>query len=88
MLLQMVALGALGAAANFTLARALFSVDASALAPFEFLRLPYAALLGFVFFGETPDIWTWVGAAIIIVSSLAIAHREARDAPKAAIAGS
>jgi drug/metabolite transporter (DMT)-like permease len=86
MLLYMVALGALGAAANFTLARALFSVDASALAPFEFLRLPYAALLGFVFFHETPDLWTWVGAAIIIVSSLAIARREARDAPSIAVA--
>jgi drug/metabolite transporter (DMT)-like permease len=84
-LLEMVALGALGAVANFTLARALFSVDASALAPFEFLRLPYAALLGFVFFRETPDLWTWIGAAIIIVSSLVIAHREARD--RLAIAG-
>jgi drug/metabolite transporter (DMT)-like permease len=84
-LLEMVALGALGAVANFTLARALFSVDASALAPFEFLRLPYAALLGFVFFRETPDLWTWIGAAIIIVSSLVIAHRESRD--RLAIAG-
>ena len=35
--------GALGAVANFTLARAVFTVDASALAPFEFLRLPYDA---------------------------------------------
>jgi drug/metabolite transporter (DMT)-like permease len=86
MLLQMVALGALGAVSHFTLARALFSVDASALAPFEFLRLPYAALLGYVFFGETPDLWTWLGAAIIIVSSLAIARREARDAPEIAVA--
>ncbi|MDB5408082.1 MAG: EamA/RhaT family transporter [Rhodospirillales bacterium] len=87
MLVQMVVLGALGAVANFTLARALFSVDASALAPFEFLRLPYAALLGFAFFGETPDLWTWIGAAIIIASSLAIARREAREAPAVAVAG-
>jgi drug/metabolite transporter (DMT)-like permease len=47
-------------------------------APFEFLRLPYSALLGYVFFGEPTDVWTWMGAAIIAGSSLYVAHREAR----------
>ncbi len=59
-------------------ARALAVADASAIAPFEFMRLPYAALLGYLFFGERPDAWTWVGAAIIVASSLYVAHREAR----------
>jgi len=40
------------------MARALAVADASAIAPFEFLRLPYAAFLGFAIFGEQPDAWT------------------------------
>jgi drug/metabolite transporter (DMT)-like permease len=74
----LVLLGLLGVASHLSVARALAVADASAIAPFEFMRLPYAALLGFLFFGERPDLWTWVGAAIIVASSLYVAHREAR----------
>jgi drug/metabolite transporter (DMT)-like permease len=51
--------------------------DVSALEPFNFIRLIIAALIGYFVFSELPDIWTWVGAAIIIASSTYIAHREA-----------
>jgi drug/metabolite transporter (DMT)-like permease len=33
-------------------------------------------ILGFLVFGELPDIWTVAGAAIIIASGLYTAHRE------------
>ena len=39
---------------------------------------PFAALIGFVWFGEVTDVWTWVGAAIIAGSSVYVAYREAR----------
>ena len=39
---------------------------------------PFAALIGFVWFGEVTDMWTWVGAAIIAGSSVYVAYREAR----------
>jgi drug/metabolite transporter (DMT)-like permease len=74
----LVFLGVLGVASHLSVARALAVADASAIAPFEFMRLPYAALLGYLFFAERPDAWTWVGAAIIVASSLYVAHREAR----------
>jgi drug/metabolite transporter (DMT)-like permease len=77
-LLMLVLLGLFGVMSHFGVARALAVADASAVAPFEFLRLPYAAFLGFVIFGEQPDSWTWLGAAIIVGSSLYVAHREAR----------
>jgi drug/metabolite transporter (DMT)-like permease len=51
--------------------------DASALMPFEFLRLPVVAVLAFAIFGEVPDRWVWAGAAVIFASTLYIAHREA-----------
>lgn len=77
-LAYLVFLGLLGVASHLSVARALAVADASAIAPFEFMRLPYAALLGYLFFGERPDVWTWLGAAIIVASSLYVAHREAR----------
>jgi drug/metabolite transporter (DMT)-like permease len=77
-LAYLVFLGLLGVASHLSVARALAVADASAIAPFEFMRLPYAALLGYLFFGERPDMWTWFGAAIIVASSLYVAHRESR----------
>jgi drug/metabolite transporter (DMT)-like permease len=74
----LIGLGGLGTIAHISVARALAAADASACAPFEFVRLPFAALIGFVWFGEVTDLWTWIGAAIIAGSSIYVAHREAR----------
>jgi drug/metabolite transporter (DMT)-like permease len=74
----LVGLGCLGTIAHLSVARALAAADASACAPFEFARLPFAALIGFLWFGEVTDLWTWAGAAIIAGSSVYVAHREAR----------
>ena len=74
----LIGLGCLGTVAHLSVARALAAADASACAPFEFARLPFAALIGFVWFGEVTDLWTWIGAAIIGGSSVYVAHREAR----------
>jgi drug/metabolite transporter (DMT)-like permease len=74
----LVGLGCLGTIAHISVARALAAADASACAPFEFARLPFAALIGFLWFGEVIDLWTWAGAAIIAGSSVYVAHREAQ----------
>ncbi|MDB5485127.1 MAG: protein of unknown function transrane [Tardiphaga sp.] len=50
--------------------------DASVLAPFSYSQLVWVTILGFLMFGEIPDIWTAVGAAVIIASGLYTAHRE------------
>ncbi|MBT4491031.1 MAG: EamA/RhaT family transporter, partial [Rhodospirillaceae bacterium] len=47
-----------------------------AVMPFDFSRLPFAAIIGWIVFAELPDIWVWVGGAIIFGASLYIAHRE------------
>jgi drug/metabolite transporter (DMT)-like permease len=82
----LVALGVLGTVAHFAVARAYSATDASACAPFEFLRMPFAALLAFLFFGEVTDRWTWIGAAVIAGASIYVAHREAQLARRAAAA--
>nr|WP_303625978.1 DMT family transporter [Rhodopseudomonas palustris] len=50
--------------------------DASVLAPFTYSQLVWVTFLGFGLFGEVPDVWTFVGAAVIIASGLYTAHRE------------
>ena len=77
-LLWLLALGAFAQLGTFLVARALALADASAIMPYDFIRLPFTALVGFVAFAEVPDIWTWVGAAIIFSSSFYIARREAQ----------
>jgi len=63
--------------------------EMSAVAPFEYLRLPFAVFVGWLIWGEMPVIWTYLGAAIVIGSALYIAHREAqlgRERRRAALA--
>jgi drug/metabolite transporter (DMT)-like permease len=50
--------------------------DASVLAPFSYTQLLWVSMLGFLIFGEVPDIWTVTGAIFIVASGLYTAHRE------------
>ena len=50
--------------------------EASAPARFEYFRLPFAMLYGFPPFAERPDLYTLLGAPIIVASTLLIARRE------------
>jgi drug/metabolite transporter (DMT)-like permease len=78
--LWFVALGLFATIAQIAMARAFASADVSAVLPFDFSRLIFAAILGYLFFAESPDIWTWLGAAIIFSAALYTAHRESRQA--------
>jgi len=79
-----IAVGFLSVIAQQLLTRSYQRADASAVVPFQYARLPFSAAIGYAFFDETPDIWTFVGAAIIAGSAVYIARREAqlaRDLP-------
>ncbi|MDD9876697.1 MAG: EamA family transporter, partial [Magnetovibrio sp.] len=71
-------IGPVATFAHVTLVKAMSLADASAILPFDFARLPFAALLGWLAFGELSDAWTWVGAAVIFASGAYIGHREAQ----------
>ena len=73
----MVAIGALATINQRCISRAFASADATAVLPFDFARLPFAAVIGFLVFAELPDLWVWVGGGVIFASSVYIAHREA-----------
>ncbi|NBB82656.1 MAG: EamA family transporter [Alphaproteobacteria bacterium] len=73
----LVGVAGLGTTGHLLFTRAMAKADISAVLPFEYLRLPLVALIGYLAFGEVIDAWSWLGAAIIIASTLYIAHREA-----------
>ncbi len=75
----LLAIGAFGAATQRTLARSYAAADATVVTILDFLRLPIAALVGLVVFGEWPGVWVWVGSAIIVASSFLLTQREAMD---------
>jgi len=54
------------------------SGPAAVIAPLGYVELIGTAALGYFVFGNFPDLWTWLGAAIIIASGLYIALRERR----------
>jgi drug/metabolite transporter (DMT)-like permease len=56
--------------------QAFASGEMSAVAPFDYLRLPFAVFVGWMIWGDMPVVWTYVGAAIVIGSALYIAYRE------------
>ena len=72
----LVAIGVFGTFSQRCLARAFHAADASVVVSFDYLRLPIAAAIGFLFFAEIPDIWVWAGAGVICVSSVLLARGE------------
>ncbi len=65
--------GTLGYLAVTTAAR---TGDVSVVAPFRYIRLVFAMLIGLVVFAEMPDRYTLIGAAIIVASGLYAFMRE------------
>jgi len=71
-------LGVLSAVIRLCIANGLRHADVTAMQPISFTRLVWAALVGYLLFGETPDILTGVGASVILGASLYVSLRESR----------
>lgn len=86
-----VAAGVFGTGGQVLWTHALKLGEVSALTPISFMQLPLVAAAGWLWFGESLDSYTVIGAAIILGSNAYIAHREAvlarRRASAAATAG-
>jgi drug/metabolite transporter (DMT)-like permease len=46
------------------------------IAPYQYSAIVFAAIAGYLMFGDFPDNWTWAGVALIIGAGLFIALRE------------
>lgn len=71
-------LGVLGGFGHYLVIRAFQAGPAAVIAPLGYVELIGTATLGYLIFGQFPDLWTWLGAAVIIASGLYIALRERR----------
>ncbi|HEX3500598.1 MAG TPA: DMT family transporter [Stellaceae bacterium] len=70
------ALGIFGGFGHYFVVRGFQNASAAIIAPFGYIELVGATLLGYVVFGNFPDGWTWVGAAIIVACGVYVAYRE------------
>ena len=61
---------------HFFLILSLKYADASKLAPFGYFEIVTNVLLGYYYFGDFPDSWSWLGLFIIILSGIYISFRE------------
>ena len=68
--------GMVGGLGHYFVVKAFQFAQASLLAPVAYGQIIGATLLGFILFGELPDMWTWVGTSIIIGCGLYIGYRE------------
>jgi drug/metabolite transporter (DMT)-like permease len=57
---------------------ALRAGEASAVAPFQYLRLVVITAVGWALWGEVPDGWTWLGALVILSGAVIITVSETR----------
>ena len=76
--LLLIGLGVFGGMGQWLLTEAWASAQVSAVAPFSYTALLWAALAGWLVWGEMPGLWTWVGAALIVVAGLAMLRVEMR----------
>lgn len=69
-------LGVMAAVGHYFLTIAYSQAPAAVVAPFNYVQLLGAAVLGYLVFGDLPDFWTWVGAGVIVCSGLYLGHVE------------
>ena len=73
---MLLVIGITGTAAQLCVTQSIRETDPTVVMPFDFLKLIWAAVLGFWVFGEVPDKFIWIGGAIIFASSFYLAWRE------------
>ena len=72
-------LGLAGGAAHFLVIVAYRNAPASVNAPIEYTALIWASLLGWLIWQDATEMRIWIGAAIISVAGVYVAHRETRS---------
>jgi drug/metabolite transporter (DMT)-like permease len=78
----LIAIGVLGGIAQFCMTEALRQADTAVVMPIDFFKLIWVTLIAYLAFAERPDLYTWIGGAVIFSSTLYIAYRErASQAP-------
>ncbi len=75
----LVSAGLIGSLAHVIQAHSFKEGDVTLVEPAGFLRLIWAAAVGYIIFGEIPQIWSWIGAIVIMVGVILLLRSEAKD---------
>ena len=81
--LLLAGLGVIATGGHLLVVHAFRWAPAGLLAPFQYVEIVGATILGFLIFDDFPDLTTWVGVAIIVGSGMYVFHREATIARRA-----
>jgi S-adenosylmethionine uptake transporter len=81
----LVSMSLCAAVAETCVIKALEVAESVALAPVHYSLLIWGTMYGYLVFHQLPDIWTWLGAAIIMTTGLYTVHREATAARRSLI---
>ncbi len=74
----LIGLGATAVLGHMAFVRGYAATDASLVATYKFVRLPFAVLIGYLAFGETIAPTTWLGGLVIFIAAAVVTHREVR----------
>ena len=72
----LVGVGIFGTLGHLLFAQALKLADASLVSAFDFTKILWASVIGYVFFAEVPQLTTWIGAIVIFLAASYITWRE------------
>ncbi len=73
-------IGLLATLGHYMIVRAYDHAEASLLAPLAYTEMIGAVFVGWAFFGDFPDHWTFIGVSILIASAIYISARERKQA--------
>lgn len=71
-------LGVIATVGHLFVVHAFRHAPVSVLAPFQYVEIVGATVLGFIIFDDFPDLTTWIGVAIIVSSGIYVFHRESK----------
>jgi drug/metabolite transporter (DMT)-like permease len=74
----LLAIGVLGTLAQVAITQSLKEADTGVVMPFDFFKLIWVAIMGYLFFAEVPGLFVWLGGAMVFASATYIAVRESQ----------
>jgi drug/metabolite transporter (DMT)-like permease len=79
-LAMMCSLGFFGGFGHYCVARAFSYAPANLIAPLNYTQMIGSVVVGYLMFAEVPDVYTWVGSAVIIAAGLLVGWQSRKKA--------
>lgn len=79
--LLLISMSVLASVGEVLLIKALECAEAATVAPIHYTLIIWGTVYGYLFFGQFPDRWTWIGTAVITAAGLYTFRRERLSSP-------